>query len=438
MPASPRIGYAWTMAPKDTLNLWKDRLRDRARTVSFGRFLWHRFLDDRLFQAAASLAYTTAFALVPAAIVVFGVLSAFPVFGEWKDQLSQYIFANFVPSAASSVQGYLLQASSAAGQLTAAGVIALVVSLLITLNSVEQTFNRIWRVASARPKFTRFLVYWTVLTLGAMVAAASLALSVRFFALPLFQTIEGRWLASSIFALAPVLIEFVAIVLIYRVVPHHPVRMRHAAPGALLAVVLLELVRWGLGAYLDGFQSYERIYGSAVAFLPIFLLWIYLCWVAILLGASLASSIAAFRYQPVSMRLPPGHEFYALLRVLGRFQQARSEGRGLDEDDLLVLEPMLTDSLLQQLLCELERIRLVRRDELGAWLLSRDLGEVSLLELYERCQLRIAVDECVLPGREDPLGQAAAQALDELRLPLRAMLKRRVGDLYRPLPGDPA
>jgi len=422
----------------DTLNLWKERLRDRARTVSFGRFLWHRFLDDRLFQAAGSLAYTTVFALVPAAIVVFGVLSAFPVFGEWKDKLSQYIFANFVPSAASSVQGYLLQASNTAGQLTTAGVIALVVSLLITLNSVEQTFNRIWRVASARPKFTRFLVYWTVLTLGAMVAAASLALSVRFFALPLFQTTEGRWLASSIFALAPVLIEFVAIVLIYRVVPHHPVRMRHAAPGALLAVVLLELVRWGLGAYLDGFQSYERIYGSAVAFLPIFLLWIYLCWVAILLGASLASSIAAFRYQPASMRLPAGHEFYALLRVLGRFQQARQEGRGLDEDDLLLIEPMLTDSLLQQLLCELERIRLLRRDEFGAWLLSRDLDEVSLLELYERCQLRIPVDDCALPGREDPLGQAAAQALDELRLPLRAMLKRRVGDLYRPLPGDPA
>lgn len=89
------------------LHQWKERLRDRARTVSFGRFLWRRFLDDRLFQAAASLAYTTVFALVPLAIVVFGVLSAFPAFNEWKDALTDFIFTNFVPGAARSVQNYL-------------------------------------------------------------------------------------------------------------------------------------------------------------------------------------------------------------------------------------------------------------------------------------------------------------------------------------------
>ena len=176
------------MEPLDTLNLWMERARDRARAISFGRFLWHRFLDDRLFQAAAALAYTTVFALVPLAIVVFGVLSAFPVFDRWSDQLSDYVFSNFVPNAARAAEGYLRQFSASAGQLTAAGFIALVVSLLITLNSVEETFNQIWRVGSTRPKLTRFLVYWTVLTLGAMLAAASLAVSARVFAMPLFGT----------------------------------------------------------------------------------------------------------------------------------------------------------------------------------------------------------------------------------------------------------
>ncbi len=93
---------------------------------------------------------------MPLAVVVFGVLSAFPVFDKWSDQLSDYIFSNFVPAAARSVESYLRQFSASAGQLTTAGVIALVVSLLITLNSVEQTFNQIWRVVSARPQLTRF------------------------------------------------------------------------------------------------------------------------------------------------------------------------------------------------------------------------------------------------------------------------------------------
>jgi len=422
------------MEPLNTFNLWMERARDRPRAASFGRFLWRRFLDDRLFQAAAALAYTTVFALVPLAIVVFGVLSAFPVFDRWSDQLSDYVFSNFVPSAARAAEGYLRQFSASAGQLTAAGFIALVISLLITLNSVEETFNQIWRVGSTRPKLTRFLVYWTVLTLGAMLAAASLAVSARVFALPLFGTQEGRWLADLSLRLAPVLIEFACITLVYRVVPHHSVKWRHAMTGAILAAVMLELVKWGIGAYLGSFQSYQKLYGT-VAFVPILLLWIYLCWVSVLLGASLASSMAAFRYQPAELRLPAGYEFYALLRLLGRFQQARTGGKGLADDEILQHEPMMTDSLLQQLLCDMERIALVRQAASGEWMLARDLDQVTLSDLYESTQLRIPVSERMLPYREDSLGQAALAALDELRLPLREKLKRRVSDIYPS--GDP-
>ena len=422
------------MEPLDTLNLWMERVRDRARVASFGRFLWRRFLDDRLFQAAGSLAYTTVFALVPLAIVVFGVLSAFPVFDRWSEALSDYVFSNFVPSAARAAETYLRQFSASAGQLTAAGFIALVVSLLITLNSVEQTFNRIWRVSSARPRLGRFLVYWTVLTLGAMLAAASLSISAKVLSLPLFGTSEGRWLAELSLRMAPVLIEFLCIMLAFRVVPHHSVKWRHAVPGALLAALMLELVKWGMGIYLGSFQSYQKLYGT-VAFVPILLLWIYLGWVSVLLGASLSSSVAAFRYQPVALRLPQDGEFYALLRLLGRFREARADGKGLGEEDILALEPLLTDSLLQELLCALEQIRVVSRAESGKWLLARDLDQVALQELYEASQLRIPVSETYLPARDDTLGRTACQALDELRMPLRELLKRKVGDIYE-LPGE--
>ena len=419
------------MEPLDSINRWSDRLRDRARAASFARFLASRFIDDRLFQTAGSLAYTTVFALVPLAMVVFGVLSAFPVFGEWSDRLSDYIFSNFVPDAARAAESYLKQFSASAAQLTAAGVIALVVSLLITLNSIETSFNHIWRVASSRPRLSRFLVYWTVLTLGAMLAAASLAISARIFALPLFDTPEGKWLSGLSLRIAPVLIEFAVITAIYRLVPHHTVQMRHAVAGALLATALLEGVRWGFGLYLGSFHSYQRIYGT-VAFVPILLLWIYLCWVAILLGASLASAIAAFRYQPREMRLPVGYEFYGLLRLLGRFVEARRAGAGLHVDQMLVLEPMLTDALVQQLLGELARIGLVRRDEHGEWLLARNLDDMPLIELYEACQLHIPVGEAALPCGDDALGQAARAALDAIRRPLSRALLRRVGDLYSP------
>ena len=420
------------MEPLDSIYRWSDRLRDRARAGTFFRFLWKRFLADSLFQAAGALSYTTVFALVPLSMVVFGVLAAFPVFDQWSDQLVNYIFSNFVPSSARAVESYLRQFTANAGQLTAAGVVALVVSLLITLSSVEAIFNRIWRVPTARPKFARFLVYWTVFTLGALIAATSIALSTRFFALAIFETQPGQWLEHLILRVAPMCIELGAFAAIYKVVPHRTVYWRHAVAGAFLAVVVFELVKWGLSTFIGNFSSYGKVYGT-LAFLPIFMVWIYLGWTAILLGASFSASMSAFRYQPATMRLPLGYEMYGLLRMLGRFSQARAGGKGLHSYEVQQLEPMLTDSLVQQMLGQLCGIGLISRAESGEWLLARDLDHLTLGELYEACQLRVPVAEAHLPCREDSLGHAAYGALDELRLPLRELLKRRVSSIFAEL-----
>ena len=422
------------MEPLDSLNRWIDRSRDRARMGTFFRFLAKRFLDDNLFQAAGALSYTTVFALVPLSMVVFGVLSAFPVFGEWSDQLSAYIFNNFVPSAARSVQDYLKEFSANAGKLTTAGALALVVSRLVTLSSVESIFNRIWRVPTARPKFGRFLVYWTVLTLGGLVAATSLALSTRFFALAIFETVPGRWLEAIMLQLAPMAIEMLAFAAIFKVVPHRTVKWRHALAGAALSVLLFETVKWGIGLYLGSFGSYQKIYGP-LAFVPIFLLWIYLGWSSILFGASFASSMSAFRYQPAALRLPHGYELYGLLRMLGRFHQARATGRGLHSDEVQQLEPILTDALVQELLAKLVDIQVVSRAEGGEWLLARDLDDVTLGELYEAARLRVPVAEAHLPHRDDALGIAVMKTLDSLRMPLRDLLKQRVSSVYDGIDG---
>ena len=417
------------MEPLDSLNRWSERARDRARVSAFVRFVWKRFLGDQLFASAGALSFTTVFALVPLSMVVFGVLSAFPVFEQWSSQLSHYIFSNFVPRAANAVEGYLRAFSANTKDMTTAGVIALVISLLITLSSIETTFNRIWRVPTARPKLSRFLVYWTVLTLGALVAAASLALSTRFFALEVFETQPGRWAEALILRVTPIAIELLAFASLFKVVPHRTVQWRHAFAGGLLAVLVFEAIKTGLGYYLGSFGSYQKIYGP-LAFVPIFLLWIYLGWASILLGASFASSMSSFRYQPAALRLPHGFELYGLLRMLGRFHQARERGRGLHSDEIQAQEPILTDELVQRLLGQLCEIGVVSRAEGGEWLLARDLDDVSLGELYEAARLRVPVAEARLPHHEDPLGIAVMRVLDGLRMPLRDLLKQPVSSIY--------
>ncbi|HSR64331.1 MAG TPA: YihY family inner membrane protein, partial [Xanthomonadaceae bacterium] len=216
------------MDPLDSIYRWSERLRDRARALAFLRFLWRRLLDDRLFESAGALSYTTAFALVPLSMVAFGVISGFKSFTEWSQRLQSYIIASFAPGAAGALGHYLKAVTDNVATLTTAGVIALVVSLLVTLTQIEAAFNHIWRVKTARPRLGRFLIYWTVLTLGAMVAAASLALSTRFFALAVFETVPGRMLEALMLQLAPMAIELVAFTLIFRLVPHRTVQWRHA------------------------------------------------------------------------------------------------------------------------------------------------------------------------------------------------------------------
>lgn len=411
---------------------------DRARMLTFARFVGKRFVDDRLFEAAGALAFTTAFAIVPLSFVVFGVLSAFPGFERWTDALANYIFSNFVPSAAEAVKTYLLPNSETKVKMTAAGVVALIVSLLVTLTGVEAVFNRIWRVPTARPKFSRFLVYWTVITLGALLAASSLALSTRLFALAFFsETSAGQWLADVMLRVAPFVIEVLCFALIYRVVPHRTIKWRHAFAGAVLAAVVFDIVKWGLGFYFGHSETYKNLYG-ALALAPIFLLWIYMAWVSVLLGASFAASLSAFRYQPASLRLPVGYEMYGLLRLLGRLQEARLDGRGLHVDEIQALEPMLTDALVQQFLSQLDGIDVVVRAESGEWVLSRDLDQITLTELYEACHLRIPTAEARLPCRDDELGMCVSAAIDELRIPLRDLLKRKVAHIYDDLPEETA
>ena len=175
-----------------TVRLWWHRL-GREQVQSFFRFLWNRFLDDRCFETAGALSYTTLFALVPLSMVVFGILSAFPVFEEWSGMLTNFVFSNFVPSSARVVESHLRDFAQSARQLTATGVVALLVSLLLTMWSIESTFNRVWRVPTPRSGLLRFLIYWTLLTLGTLGAVASLAVTSYLFSLPVWSGEATTW-----------------------------------------------------------------------------------------------------------------------------------------------------------------------------------------------------------------------------------------------------
>src|SRR5690606_20456227 len=249
------FGYACAMAlPRARIEEWLPRWMDpvkRERARAFGWFLWQRFLDDRCFESAGALAYATVFALVPLTAALFGVVSAVPAFEDWLDTLTRFVFANFVPEAARAVEQYLLEFAGSVRGMTSVGGLVLLGTALLTMKAVEDTFNRIWRVHAPRPGLARFLVYWTVLTLGPILVLGGLALSSYFISLPLIHsTYEEIGLGGRLLRLAPTAVELVGFTLAYYVLPHRTVKFRHAFFGGVLATVLFELAKYGFALYL--------------------------------------------------------------------------------------------------------------------------------------------------------------------------------------------
>ena len=404
---------------------------DRNTALAFARFMLRRFLDDRCPQAAAALAYTTLFALVPLIAAVLGVLTAFPVFAEWRDQITQFMFNNFVPAAGDVIQGYFVQFAASASKATAIGVLVLLFSAVSLMISIEDAFDRIWRVPTGRTAAARFIMYWTVLTLGPLLLAAALAISSYVFALPMLaEAGESFQVKARVLGVLPFFILWFALSASYVLIPNRRVRLRDAAIGALVAAIAFEAAKRGFTSYVGA--SYNQVYG-ALAIVPIFIVWIYLSWIIVLVGASLAATLAAFDYRPYAPQLSPGDEFRGLVRVLAHFAQAQRDGRSLSSNELREREPFLSDDLTQRYLNDLDRANLIRRGERGDFVLARDLASMSLYDLYADSGYRIPQHEPLPGGRDGVVDAAATERLDAASRDLRTLLAVPLSEIFPPV-----
>jgi membrane protein len=383
----------------------------------FSGYVWRRFGEDRCFDSAGVLAYATVFAMVPLTAAVFGILAAFPVYGVWREALTEFLFTHFVPDAAHVVSEYLYQFADNSTQLTSVGLLGLTATALLVMKGVEDTFNQIWRVRHPRPGIARFLMYWTALTLGPLLVVASLALSSYLLALAT-DPAEANWtITGPLLQTLPLLVEFAVFTIAYVIIPNRKVLIRHALIGGLLATLLFELAKWAFAAYLRQVPSYQQIYGT-LAVIPIFLIWVYLSWVVILLGASISASLSGFRFQPWSRRIPAGYEIYGLLRLVGRFMQAERDGALLDVEKLHDLEDGLSDSQLLGMLESLGDAGILQRTASDDWVLVRDPTVLTLGELCRAAGVHVPLHGAALPRVDDPLGRQAERAVASLRDPL--------------------
>ncbi|MET0331042.1 MAG: YihY family inner membrane protein [Dyella sp.] len=405
---------------------------NRDRIFSFARFTWSRFVDDKCFETAGALSYTTLVSLVPLTVAVLAMFSAFPVFAEWRDTLINFVF-NFVPTAGSTVKDALLAFAANASQLTGISVLVMLFSALSMMISIEDRLNRIWRVHDARGWGPRLLLYWAALTLGPVLIVGSLAVTSYATALPFLREAAGQFsvgLGQRLLSVLPFMVTFCTLWLMYTAIPNRVVIKRDAALGALLGAVLFEVARWGFALFVRHAQSYQQIYG-ALAAIPILLLWIYLSWIMVILGASIAASISAYEYHPPGQTLPEGAQFLGLLVVLRHFIEAQREGGCVDQASVRLREPYLRSSAIGAYFDDLHRADLIRRSEGGVWRLTRSLDSTELLRLYRCTHYRLPLQPAEEVRRLGiVLPEPLISLLDVLAETLRTALGARLDQAY--------
>lgn len=258
--------------------------------IDVGKAFIAHIRSERITVSAGHLAYVSLLSLVPVIMVFFMIMSAFPAFAEVREQLENFIFTNFVPTAGDVVQDYVADFVSNASGMGAVSIVSLLVVALLLISNIDKTFNHIWRTQVERPLIYTFAIYWMVITLGPFLIGSSIVVSSYLAGLATFAEEYTPGLGTFFLKLVPSFAAIGAFLILYMIVPNRPVRAKYALCGALLATVLFELSKKGFALYVTSFPSYQVIYG-AIAVVPILFVWVYLSWIVVLLGAVFTYSI---------------------------------------------------------------------------------------------------------------------------------------------------
>lgn len=258
----------------------------------FWKLTIQNFIQKEGMDSVVVLSYTTLLSLVPLLAVVISLFSISDIFQTIQAQLLNDLFANLLPEAAQQIESHLLNFSLQAAQLPIISIGFMLVMVVLLMAKVDDKINQMWDKRLQRTWWVSLMHYLGVSLLGPFLLALSFLLSSSLSALPLLQDwLHIPFLNFPILALLPILLGLFGFALLYRFVPIRTVRWSAAWLGAILVSIALAGLKFGFHFYVAWVPTYNLIYGT-FAIVPLFLLWVYLAWLIVLLGASVVRQLS--------------------------------------------------------------------------------------------------------------------------------------------------
>ncbi len=288
IPAQVKTFFTTTLWEIDTLTLSRWR-RFALYLARIGAVMVQGYQKNRLPIRATALAYTTLLSIVPFLAVAFSLFQAFGGLDKSMEPIQRFILSNLTTGTGSDAVNYLNQfiENFRGGVVGLIGFVLLILSVVGLLSSVESAFNDIWGIASSRAFIRRFTTYWTLISIGPVFLGTSLSVT---------GALQSNQLVTQILSLSggekfligkiPWLITWGMFTALYLIMPNSRVKFRSALLGGIVGGTFWEIAKYGYTIYATQVVSHYKVYGS-LGMVPIFLIWIYYTWLAVLLGAQL-------------------------------------------------------------------------------------------------------------------------------------------------------
>ena len=268
--------------------------RPRAMVIVAARILYHiieDFLRGQLTLRAMSLVYTTLLSLVPLLALSFSLLKAFGVHNQLQPMLLSFLEPFGEKGVETAAQIVSFVQNIGVGVLGSVGLILLIYTVVSLLQKIEEAFNFIWHVSRLRNLPQRLSGYLSVVMVGPMLVVTALGITASVMSSALVSQLVSIEPFGTLFytlsKLVPYLLVIGAFTATYMIIPNTTVSFKSALVGGIVSGVLWETVGWGFASFIVGSAKYTAIY-SGFAIVILFLVWLYLNWLVLLLGSSIA------------------------------------------------------------------------------------------------------------------------------------------------------
>ncbi len=349
----------------------------------FFAYIKIQFVRNQCISSSAALSYTSLLALVPLLSLSFAILSSFSSLKNVQQYVLTYLFSHLLLDSNNLFIDNLNTFINNTQHLDTIGTIVLISSIMFVFTTIEKTFNIIWAIETPRSFLQRILAFWALITLGPIIAGVGINLFLLVVSeLSTHPFLKGNF-AHGLSLFLPFFTLFIIFTLIYLIIPNHRVRLSHAIFGAFVSAFALEISRHLFLSYITLMPSYQFVY-KTLSTLPLFIVWMYIFWSLVLLGAQITASLPDWGNLPplrFLFLLSTEHVFLNSLKILEIIH--KNQKTGISTQTILN-DIKISGQEFEKILNNLHKARLIEKSQEGLiFLIQEDGDEITLYKVYQ-------------------------------------------------------